>query len=519
VNRSTWKQRWHAEGGGAEVLRLALPLVLSNSIWTLQILIDRVLLSRYSSDAVAAAMPAVVPFWTVLVLFQYTANYATTFVSQYLGARRPERIGPAVWQALYFSIVAGLAFPSLMLLAAPYFGAIGHPPRIQELEATYFRILCFSTLPMLITASVNSFFAGRGATWTVMVIDAFGMTVNAVLAYALIPGHWGLPELGIAGAGWATVAGTSASALLGLCLFLRPRFRHEFHTLLGWQFDRELFWRLMRFGLPSGLQFALDGLAFTAFISLVGNLDYTEPGSGAASGIAFSINMVAILPMLGVAQAVSVLVGQRLGANRADLAERATWTGYFGACSYMTFVAALYLLVPDLFLWLFQSETEPDKWAAVASRVPTLLRFVAVYSLFDSINLVFAFALRGAGDTRFVILVALVLSWPLMVLPTWAALQFGWGLYWSWSFASAYIIALAITYWFRFRTGKWKTMRVIEKAPLAEPPPDAALHFNGDPALDRREEQIIVADVRDAYHQHPHAPLGAMDDAGRNVDQ
>src|SRR5262249_28696853 len=300
VGRRTWKERWQAEGGGAEVMRLALPLILSNSVWTLQIIIDRVLLSRYSSDAVAAAMPAAVSFWTVLVLFQYTANYATTFVSQYLGAGRPERIGPAVWQALYFSVFAGLAFLGLMPLATPYFAAVAHPPEIQVLEGTYFRILCFSALPMIVTAAVNSFFAGRGATWTVMVIDACGVSVNAILAYALIPGHWGLPELGIAGAGWATVAGTSTSALLGLTLFLRRQHRARFRTLAGWRFDRELFRRLMRYGLPSGLQFALDGLAFTAFISLVGNLDHTAPGSLAATNIAFSINLVAILPMLGV---------------------------------------------------------------------------------------------------------------------------------------------------------------------------------------------------------------------------
>jgi len=519
MQRLSLKRRWHADGGGAELVRLALPLILSNSIWTLQIIIDRVLLSRYSSDAVAATMPAVVPFWTILVLFQYTANYATTFVSQYLGAGRPERIGPAVWQSLYFSVPAGLAFLSLMLLAKPYFAWVDHVTEIQTLEVTYFRILCFSALPMIVTAAVNSFFAGRGATWTVMAIDAFGLSVNAVLAFVLIPGRLGLPELGIAGAGWATVAGTSSSALLGLGLFLQRRYWVKFHTLSGWRFDGELFRRLMRYGLPSGLQFALDGLAFTAFVSLVGRLDHTEPGSLAATNIAFSINLVAILPTLGVAQAVSVLVGQRLGGNRADLAERTTWSGFRLAWSFMATVAALYLFVPGIFLHLFQSEAEPDKWAAAAERVPVLLRFVAVYSLFDSINLVFAFALRGAGDTRFVTAVALLLSWPLMVLPTWAALRFGWGLYWSWSFASAYIVALAITFWIRFRMGKWKTMRVIEAAATAPSPSKDGLILNGELASRDGKEQIVVADVGNPDYQHAHASLGAVDNAGRDVNQ
>jgi MATE family multidrug resistance protein len=462
---TTWKERWNADGHGGELLRLALPLILSNSVWTLQVIVDRVLLSRYGSDAVAATMPAVALWWTVFVLLQYTANYATTFVSQYQGAGRPERIGPAVWQSLYFSLPAGLAFLGLIPLAAPVFAAVNHVPHIQALEATYFRILCFSALPMLVTASVNSFFAGRGDTWTVLVIDAFGLTVNAVLAFTLVLGNFGAPALGIVGAGWATVAGTSASAALGLALFLRPRYRAEFHTLAGWRFDADLFHRLMRYGLPSGLQFALDGVAFTVFLFLVGRMEATAPGSLAATNIAFSINLVAVLPMLGVAQGVSVLVGQRLGGNRPDLAERTAWTGFGLAWLYMAGVAAVYVLAPGLFLYLFESGHEPEKWSAVAARVPVLLRFVAVYSLFDSINLVFAFALRGAGDTRFVTLVALGLAWPLMVLPTAAALHFGWGLYWAWTFVSSYVIALAVVFLLRFRVGRWKAMRVIEAAP------------------------------------------------------
>src|SRR5262249_25023060 len=99
----------------------------------------------------------------------------------------------------------------------------------------------------------------------------------------------------------------------------------------------------------------------------------------------------------------------------------------------------------------------------VAALVPVLLRFAAVYSLCDSMNIVFSFALRGAGDTRFVSFMVVALAWPLMVLPTWAAWYFDWGLYWAWAFASTYIMALGVTFLWRFRIGKWKTMRVIEQ--------------------------------------------------------
>jgi MATE family multidrug resistance protein len=203
----------------------------------------------------------------------------------------------------------------------------------------------------------------------------------------------------------------------------------------------------------------LDGLAFTIFLFLVGRLGDVEL---AATNITFAINMFAFLPMLGIGQAVSVLVGQRLGQERPELAERATWTGFQLAWLYMAAVVLLYVLIPQAFLYFFESDD--DKWPQVAQYVPVLLRFVAVYSLFDSMSLVFSFALRGAGDTRFVTVVALALAWTLMVLPTRAACYYHWKLYWAWAFASAYIIAMGLTFLLRFRVGKWKLMRVIEQA-------------------------------------------------------
>src|SRR5207248_5976577 len=233
----TWKQRWNQEGGGRELVRLALPLVLSNSFLTLQVSIDRALLSQFSSDAVAAAMPAAMLYYTPFLLLQNIANYAMTFVAQYTGAGRPERVGPSVWQALYFAVVAGIAFLGLWPLAPYLAGLGGHSVPIQELEVAYFRCLCFAALPALIVAAANSFFAGRGDSWTVLLVDAVGLTVNAILALTLIFGRCGLPRLGIAGAGWATVAGSTTSALLALLLLFQTKYRTRFCTLSGWRFD------------------------------------------------------------------------------------------------------------------------------------------------------------------------------------------------------------------------------------------------------------------------------------------
>jgi MATE family multidrug resistance protein len=465
----TWRQRWRQEGGGAELMRLALPLILSNSFLTLQMTIDRALLSQFSSDAVAAALPAALLYWTPFALLQNVANYATTFVAQYTGAKRLDRVGPAVWQALYFAVVGGLAFLAFLPLTGSLVALGGHSAVLQELETTYYQCLCFAALPALIVAAVNSFFAGRGDSWTVLLVDGVGLTVNSILAYAWIFGHWGFPIMGIAGAGWATVAGSTTSAVVALVLLLRPRFQAMYQTLTGWRFDADLFRRLLWFGLPNGLQWALDGLAFTVFLFLIGKLGDVEL---AATNITFAINMLALLPMIGMGQAVAVLVGQRLGQNRPDLAERSTWTGLRLAALYIGSVCVFYVVTPNSFLYFFRNDHDL-KGSQVAALVPVLLHFVSLYSLCDCMNIVFSFALRGAGDTRFVTIVALALAWPLMVLPTWGAWYFEWGLYWAWTFASGYIMAMGFIFLYRFRAGNWRSMRVIETQEVIDAPSEA----------------------------------------------
>jgi MATE family multidrug resistance protein len=295
----------------------------------------------------------------------------------------------------------------------------------------------------------------------VLGIEAFGTAVNIVLAMILIFGRLGFPEWGIVGAGWATVAGSWVSALLALALFLRPSYRSEFATWSGRSLDRALFGRLLRFGGPAGVQVFLDVLVFHLFTQMVGRLGETAL---AATTLTVRLNMLAFLPMLGLGQGVSILVGQRLGADRPDLAERSAYTGLRWVFGYMSVVAIAYVTIPGAMVAVFESDRDPEQFAAVAAAVRNLLLCVALYSLADSVNVTFAFALRGAGDTRFVSLLTFALAWPIMVVPTFVVVQLGGNLYWAWAFATAYIIAMAVCFYLRFRTGKWKRMRVIEPA-------------------------------------------------------
>jgi multidrug resistance protein, MATE family len=128
-----------------------------------------------------------------------------------------------------------------------------------------------------------------------------------------------------------------------------------------------------------------------------------------------------------------------------------------GAC------AALFLAAPAMLLAPYAAGADPAAFAGVAALSAVLLRFVAFYSVFDTLNVIFAAALKGAGDTVFPVAAASGLSWVLMVLPAWfLCVRGGLGVLVAWSTATAYVVAIGILMTARFRKGEWKSMRVIE---------------------------------------------------------
>jgi MATE family multidrug resistance protein len=444
---------------------MAYPLILSQLSFTIQTFADRLFLTWYSPEAVAGAVTGLFATWALIGLFIGTGEFLTTFVAQYFGAGRPQRIGAAMWQGFYFSLGAGLVGAALSPLARPFFAWGGHASPLQAYETTYASILLLGTFPVVLMATLSTFFAGRGDTRVVLIVNVVSTVVDVVLNALWIFGLWGFPRAGVAGAAWSTIVSQALGAALFAALVLRPRFRAAYGTLSGWRLDRDLLGRLLRFGLPTGLQYSLEILAFALFMMIVGRLG-TAPL--AASGIAFNLNMIVFMPMLGLGMGVSALVGRYLGAERPDRAERSTWSAFRISLAYMGLCGLLYVLYPGLLLRPYAAGADPVSFAGVMPTAVVLLRFVAVYSIFDMMNVVFAAGLRGAGDTRYPLGLTVVLSWLAMLAPAFVlCVRLGFGVYVAWSTASAYVVLLGLLMMRRFRQGRWKALRVIEPHPAS----------------------------------------------------
>lgn len=466
---SGWLRSWWTRPcGGRAVLALALPLIISMASWTVMNFTDRMFLLWYSTPSVAAALPAGMLQFTVLCLPLGIASYVNTFVAQYHGAGRPHRMGPAVWQGVWIGLLAAPLFLATIPLAPRLFQLAGHQAEIARQETIYYQVMTCGAAGSVIAGALASFFTGRGVTRVVMLVDSSAALLNVVLDYAWIFGHWGLPELGIAGAAWATVVSIwSRVAIYGL-LLARPSYRQTYGFGTGWRVDPALVRRLLRYGGPNGLQLLVEISAFSLFLLLVGRLGEE---SLAATTLAFNVNSLVFVPMLGLGVALTTLVGQELGQDRPHLAARGAWTSFVLAGAYTGFFALLYVLVPDGLLVGHASHADPEQFARLRPMVVLLLRFVAAYSMFDAMNIVFAGAIKGAGDTRFILGTTLVVS-PPPVLAAWLGITYGGlGLAWCWGVLTAWAWCLGVIYLGRFLQGRWRQMRVIEPDVISDDQP------------------------------------------------
>ena len=437
----------------------AVPLVLSYSAGVILQFTDRMFLAWHSPESVAGAGAAGMIAICFVGFATVTVSFTSVFTAQYVGAGRPGRLGPVVWQGWYLSILFGLATLLLSFFAQPLFDWIGHGPAVRQAEVDYFAAYMQGGVAFMLAGVMMAFFMGRGDNRVVMVAQVAGIVANTFLDYAMIFGKFGFPAWGVAGAAWATNLSQVLVLLIGMALFWKTDFRRRFATWSGRGLEPGLCRRILRYGAPSGLRAIIELVMWSMFLGLIGLLGDTEL---AASNVAFTINSLAWQPMVGVSMAVSMLVGKAQGAERPDLSRLAMWRGVTLAQAWETVAAVLFVVFPDFFLGLFFNAIEDaGQREILMAEGRMLLWFVAAYSLLDALNVVFAQGLIGAGDSwwtskaTFVVAVAGVLA--MLALTRLDA-----GLWAYWLVATLYIAVSGVVWLWRYREGSWEKMKVVE---------------------------------------------------------
>ena len=450
-------QELKRSGNFREVLAVALPLILSSSCHAINMFVDRLMLTRYSPEASAAGFTGGLTHFTISCLLFGTVSYTGTFVAQYAGAGKVHRIGITVWQGIFLSIAGGLLLMTGIWWGPGLFALFRHDPAVTVQEVAYFKVLSGGTFVFLLNAAICSFWSGRGRTTVVLVLSLIISCFNIPLNYMFIFGRFGVPELGTAGAALGTVIAEFFGVMIGMILFFRKSSRKKYFTL-SCRPDWGLLRRMLRFGLPNGVQLALDLVAFNLFSILLGCYGVTVHE---ASSITFGINNIAFCPIMGMGQTAAILVGQSIGANDIPLARKSVKNTYILVMIYSVLMMILFSGMQDLVLSPFVRPG--DAGQVETMRIAKLmLHFLSAYLLFDGANITFSNVLRGAGDTGFTMWTLAIVGIGCFALPClflfWAGAPW-WVL---WALLCWEILLLCVIYVLRYRQGKWTQMRVVE---------------------------------------------------------
>ncbi len=437
--------------------RLIFPLVMAMSANAINQFADRVFLAHYSDVAIQSSLPGGMLSWLSLCLLITTVGYSGTLVAQFYGAGSRHDAKRAFVQGLW---LCAACIP-LLLASIPFgnwiFDLIGHAPAVKAAEKTYYGILQLGGSFCILGAVLSGYFTGIGKTRIVGIANVAGNLVNIALDWALIFGRCGFSEHGIAGAGWATAISAVVPCVILAAAY--PATDKAVALKTSWKMDFKLIGRILHYGIPSGIHIFLDCATFTVFVMIIGGLDAM---SSAVSTICFAINHLSFAPLTGLCQGATMLVGQFQGEGDSAAAARSANSCLFLGMAYAVFFIAFILIFPDQCMNFFHGEASEFPLAPFRALGRRLLMILAGWVMFDAIIMVLEGALKGAGDTRYVMLVQCGVSFLAWMPLVFIVNHFHPDVVWLWATMPVYCALCAILILLRYRTGRWRRIKMVQ---------------------------------------------------------
>lgn len=429
-----------------EVIDLAWPTAVAMLSDTAMGLIDTKLVSGLGSAALGGVGIATTIMWLNYSIVFGLMRGVKVRTSHAVGEGRAQDGLAYARAGLFLAFLCGTFIFALSRDGTWLFNRLGIDPATIPYARDFLAARTWGAVSICIVSVFVQYRQGLGDSRSPMVAGILANIVNAVLAYSLIYGRFGLPALGVAGAGYGTaIAETVEVIFLGWVVFRDKRNGRDKISLLSL---RESVRQVSTLGVPTGLQFGMEMLAFTAFTAILGGLGTHEI---AAHQIAMTVIRTSFLPGVAVAEAASVLVGKSLGERDLAKADRVTRQSILLAAGFMTLCGVAFALFGGLIAAQFSHEAD------VLRVVQRLLLVAALFQAFDAITIVLRGALRGAKDVRMVMVIGIGVAW--LCIPGAAYVlgkSLGLGAVGGWcGFVLETTIASTL-FWFRWTRGSWR---------------------------------------------------------------
>ena len=429
------------------VMTLALPVTVSSLLQRTEGILDIFLVGGLGATAIAAVgIGQLLVFFAVTVVASLTVG-ATVVIAQLWGARRFTDAGQAAVHVLALALVISLALMALgILVSRPVMKLLGAAPDVVTLAGPYLDII-FLVIPFTIVIQVLSgILHGTADTRTPMYAMIGVNVLHVLLAYPLIYGRWGFPNLGINGAAVAVGAAESVGVLVLLIrcstLFVRPT-----------RLRRDLARAVWDVGLPvfgERVMQQVGVLLYTKLVLMYGTVAY------AAHQVGLSIEAFSFLPGYGFAVAAATMAGQSIGAGKYARAKLENWEANRLAAFVMAGMGLLFFFYPYALLRAFTDDP------AVIELGTLFLKIVALLQIPLALTMVLSGSLRGAGDTRYIMGTTIVGMWGVRLPLAWiAALWLHLDLIFVWSAMVAdWTIRMGLLI-VRYRSERWHGIQVL----------------------------------------------------------
>lgn len=437
------------------LLALALPNVMSMVAETSMSFVDFLIVSQLGSAAQAAVSSSAIIYFTAFGFLIGTMECVTTMVSQSLGARHLRACSAYAWQGVALSLVIGTVGIGLYPVLPDLFALIGHDPEVQQMESAYAQIRFLGMGLAGASIALGGFFNGihqpRHNTYSVIATNV----LNVALSYALVTGAWGMPRMGVAGAALGSVISLAVRVAWLTVVMCTGERNARFASRRMCAIDLDKAWRLLKVGVPSGVQFVSEIAGWAVLLVVI--IGQFGNAHMAACAICLRYCELSFMPNVGIGLAVMTMVGKAIGEGSVRLARRRAVLGAALGISYMGTMGLIMILARRPLIGVFSEEP------VVVAIGMQMMIFAAVFQIFDATAMNYSSALRGAGDTLWTAVVGAVLSWGCMVGggATIAALKPEWGGVGPWMFGTVFIITASVLFLLRWRSGRWEKLDVI----------------------------------------------------------
>jgi putative MATE family efflux protein len=441
-------------GGGVvrQVWVLAWPAILAFGLESLVGLVDTLMVGRLGAEPLAGVGVGAQILHAVHVVVIAVGGGTIALVARFVGGGQRGEAERVLAQSLYTAVVFGVVVATPMyFLAAPAVAAFGVEPTVVSEGAGYLRYLMLG-LPF--AASFQIFaaaFRGAGDMRTPLLLGAIVNIVNIFGNYVLIFGALGVPAMGARGSGLASTLAFGVGVVLAVAV-MRRRDAVLRLRAASLRIDLALARRILRIGFPAAIEQCFLQAGFFFYLAVASNY-----GTDAMAAYFIGVRILALsfLPGMGFAAAASTIVGQSLGAGRADEAARGGWDACRLAVGLMSFAGVAIFLAAEWIAFAFVDDAE-----VIAAAVP-FIRTLAVAQPLMALDFTLSGALRGAGDTRFPLLVLILGFYGARLGAAWAAAYvFDLGLTWVWLALLGDYAVRSLLKVHRFRGDRWQGVAV-----------------------------------------------------------